>query len=274
VAIARAIVSDPTLLVCDEPTGDLDRQSAVEVLTLLQQLNCNHDKTMIMVTHDPKAAEYARHTLMDIGALDAFRARLANDPRLKVEVHTTRDYFGRQSAAFTRIIRILGTTVGAIMAFGALFGVLNTMYSAVAARAREIATLRAIGFRRVPMIVSILLETMLLARGAPSVPRPRGQSSTASSPQPSARIPARWCSPSESRRLWSGTASSGHLRSLSSAGYSPRSEQHACRFPEACASSNDPDGNVVRAEAEAEKGVQAFLATAFLDLSGHHNLLC
>jgi len=101
--------------------------------------------------------------LTDVHALHTFKARLANDPRLKVEVQTTREYYGRQSAAFTRIIRILGTTVGAIMAFGALFGVLNTMYSAVAARAREIATLRAIGFRPVPMIVSILLETMLLA---------------------------------------------------------------------------------------------------------------
>jgi len=70
VAIARAIVSDPTLLVCDEPTGDLDRQSASEVLTLLQQLNRDHGKTVIMVTHDPKAAEYARHTLhLDKGTL-------------------------------------------------------------------------------------------------------------------------------------------------------------------------------------------------------------
>ncbi|MFI4905256.1 MAG: ABC transporter ATP-binding protein [Steroidobacteraceae bacterium] len=70
VAIARAIVSDPTLLVCDEPTGDLDRQSAVDVLTLLQQLNRDHGKTIIMVTHDPKAAEYARHTLqLDKGSL-------------------------------------------------------------------------------------------------------------------------------------------------------------------------------------------------------------
>ena len=63
VAIARAIVSDPALLVCDEPTGDLDRQSAAEVLTLLQQLNRDHGKTIIMVTHDPKAAEFARHIL-------------------------------------------------------------------------------------------------------------------------------------------------------------------------------------------------------------------
>jgi putative ABC transport system ATP-binding protein len=63
VAIARAIVSDPALLVCDEPTGDLDRQSAAEVLTLLQQLNRDHGKTIIMVTHDPKAAEFAHHIL-------------------------------------------------------------------------------------------------------------------------------------------------------------------------------------------------------------------
>ena len=70
VAIARAIVSDPSLLVCDEPTGDLDRQSAEEILTLLQQLNREHGKTIIMVTHDPKAAEYARHTLhLDKGTL-------------------------------------------------------------------------------------------------------------------------------------------------------------------------------------------------------------
>jgi putative ABC transport system ATP-binding protein len=70
VAIARAIVSDPALLVCDEPTGDLDRQSAAEVLTLLQQLNRDHGKTIIMVTHDPKAADFARHILhLDKGTL-------------------------------------------------------------------------------------------------------------------------------------------------------------------------------------------------------------
>ncbi|HUB91077.1 MAG TPA: ABC transporter ATP-binding protein [Dyella sp.] len=70
VAIARAIVSDPSLLVCDEPTGDLDRQSAEEVLGLLRQLNREHGKTIVMVTHDPKAAEYADHTLhLDKGTL-------------------------------------------------------------------------------------------------------------------------------------------------------------------------------------------------------------
>jgi putative ABC transport system ATP-binding protein len=70
VAIARAIVSDPTLLVCDEPTGDLDRATADEILTLLQMLNREHKKTVVMVTHDPKAAEYAcRQIYLDKGAL-------------------------------------------------------------------------------------------------------------------------------------------------------------------------------------------------------------
>jgi putative ABC transport system ATP-binding protein len=70
VAIARAIVSDPTLLICDEPTGDLDRNSAEEILGLLQLLNREHGKTIVMVTHDPKAAEYATHTLhLDKGTL-------------------------------------------------------------------------------------------------------------------------------------------------------------------------------------------------------------
>jgi len=63
VAIARALVSDPQLLVCDEPTGDLDRKTADEILGLLQLLNRDYGKTIVMVTHDPKAAEFARHTL-------------------------------------------------------------------------------------------------------------------------------------------------------------------------------------------------------------------
>ena len=72
VAIARAIVSDPTLLICDEPTGDLDRQSAEEILALLQSLNRDHGKTIVMVTHDPKAADHAQRTIhLDKGTLAA-----------------------------------------------------------------------------------------------------------------------------------------------------------------------------------------------------------
>lgn len=72
VAIARALVADPTLLVCDEPTGDLDRKTADEILALLQTLNRDYGKTIIMVTHDPKAAEYASRQLhLDKGRLVA-----------------------------------------------------------------------------------------------------------------------------------------------------------------------------------------------------------
>lgn len=72
VAIARALVSDPELLVCDEPTGDLDRKTADEILTLLQRLNREYGKTIVMVTHDPKAAEYAKRTVhLDKGTLQA-----------------------------------------------------------------------------------------------------------------------------------------------------------------------------------------------------------
>ena len=70
VAIARAIVADPTLLVCDEPTGDLDRKTADEILRLLQELNEKQGKTILMVTHDPKAAEYAKRIVhLDKGQL-------------------------------------------------------------------------------------------------------------------------------------------------------------------------------------------------------------
>ena len=75
VAIARAIVSDPGLLVCDEPTGDLDRTTADEILELLQLLNRDYGKTIVMVTHDPKAADHANHCLyLDKGSLTGSQA--------------------------------------------------------------------------------------------------------------------------------------------------------------------------------------------------------
>ena len=70
VGIARAIVTDPTLLLCDEPTGDLDRKAGDEILELLQTLNREYGKTIVMVTHDPRAADRARRTLhLDKGVL-------------------------------------------------------------------------------------------------------------------------------------------------------------------------------------------------------------
>jgi len=75
VGIARAIVTDPTLLLCDEPTGDLDRKSGDEILDLLHALNRDHGKTIVMVTHDPRAAERANRTLhLDKGLLNGASA--------------------------------------------------------------------------------------------------------------------------------------------------------------------------------------------------------
>jgi len=96
-------------------------------------------------------------------ALDELKAGIASDPRLKVDAKTTLDYYSAQSENLTKVIRVMGIVIGVIMGIGAIFGALNTMYAAVATRAREIATLRAIGFRGLPVVVSVLLETMLLA---------------------------------------------------------------------------------------------------------------
>jgi putative ABC transport system permease protein len=96
-------------------------------------------------------------------AFDAFKAALQADKRVQVDVSTTRSYYNSQSETISTIIRILGTVVGVIMAIGAVFGALNSMYAAVATRTREIATLRAMGFRGTPVVVSVMIETLLLA---------------------------------------------------------------------------------------------------------------
>ena len=101
--------------------------------------------------------------LEDPKSFAAFKTALEANPQLKVDAATTLDYFGKQSEQMTQVIRAMGIAVGAIMAIGAMFGALNTMFAAVAARAREIATLRAIGFPGLPVVVAVMLETMLLA---------------------------------------------------------------------------------------------------------------
>ena len=101
--------------------------------------------------------------LTDAKAFGEMKKALESNPQLKVDVSTTADYFSKQSEKVTQIIRVVGITVGIVMAIGAVFGALNTMFAAVSARAREIATLRAIGFAGVPVVVAVMLETMLLA---------------------------------------------------------------------------------------------------------------
>jgi len=101
--------------------------------------------------------------LENASAFKGFKAALAEDPRLDVDTDTTLDYFSKQSEGMSKVIRIVGMVVGAIMGIGAVFGALNTMFATVTTRVREIATLRAIGFRGLPVVVAVMLETMLLA---------------------------------------------------------------------------------------------------------------
>lgn len=101
--------------------------------------------------------------LETVASFDALKTALAADPRMKVDLERERSYYSAQTEQSTRGIKFLTALVSIIMGFGALFSALNTMYSAVSTRTKEIATLRAIGFGGVPVMVSVLAESMLLA---------------------------------------------------------------------------------------------------------------
>lgn len=96
-------------------------------------------------------------------AIETLRAALADDPRLTVEVLGERAYYSKQTEGVRGQIMLLAALVTAIMAIGAIFAALNTMYSAVSTRTREIATLRAIGFGGLPVLVSVMIEAILLS---------------------------------------------------------------------------------------------------------------
>ena len=121
------------------------------------------DVDVLGPTYQRTAFQSVTVKLAGTDGFQLLKAALAADPRLKLDVQTTRDYYAKQSEGLTKLIRILGTVIGTIMAIGAVFGALNTMYAAVAGRAREIATMRALGFRGLPVVVAVMLETMLLA---------------------------------------------------------------------------------------------------------------
>jgi putative ABC transport system permease protein len=97
------------------------------------------------------------------GGFQTFKDSITTNPQLQVDVSTEKDFGTQQSAQISSILKIVAYVVGGIMAIGAIFGALNTMYSAVSTRSREIATLRAIGFGPVPVIVSVFVEALLLA---------------------------------------------------------------------------------------------------------------
>jgi len=96
-------------------------------------------------------------------AFDSMKARLSDDPQLTVDVQRERDFFSAQSKSLTTLIGVLAGIITVIMAFGALFGALNTMYSAVSQRTAEIGTLRALGFGSLPVVASVMAEALILA---------------------------------------------------------------------------------------------------------------
>jgi putative ABC transport system permease protein len=101
--------------------------------------------------------------LTSASAFTAFKDALTTDPQIKVDVQRETDYYAAQSKQLTDTINAVGNTVAIIMAIGAMFGALNTMYTAVAARGLEIATLRAIGFGALPVLLSVMFEALLLS---------------------------------------------------------------------------------------------------------------
>jgi putative ABC transport system permease protein len=101
--------------------------------------------------------------LTSADALQQFKDAVTSDPRLNVDVTREIDYYAKQSTRMTQLITILGGLVASVMAIGAIFGALNTMYSAVAERGREIATMRALGFGAAAVVVSFLIEALLIS---------------------------------------------------------------------------------------------------------------
>lgn len=121
------------------------------------------DGEVLASTYNRQSFQSATVKLDGKDGFKRLKAALAADPRLKLDVLTTRDYYSKQSEQLSTLIRILGLVIGSIMAVGAVFGALNTMFAAVAGRAREIATMRALGFRGLPVVIAVMMETMLLA---------------------------------------------------------------------------------------------------------------
>ena len=101
--------------------------------------------------------------LASAGSYQTFKDALTSDPRLNVKVERVSEYFASQSKLLNGLITGLGSIVAGLMGLGAIFGALNTMYTAVAARSREIATLKALGFRSFPVIISVIAESLVLA---------------------------------------------------------------------------------------------------------------
>jgi putative ABC transport system permease protein len=121
------------------------------------------DVEVAQSTFNRQGYSAVRLALDDPDGLAALREHLLADPRVNVDVESEQQYYSGQTEQFRRTIGILAGVVTSIMALGAMFAALNTMYAAVGTRAREIATLRAIGFGGTPVVISVMIESLLLA---------------------------------------------------------------------------------------------------------------
>jgi len=121
------------------------------------------DATVLQGAYSRGTSYQSTRVRLTAGAMQGFKDSLTSDPRLNVRVFTERQYYEEQSRILVTLVRSVGTTIAILMGLGAIFAALNTMYSAVSTRTREIATLRALGFGPVPVIVSVLTEALLIA---------------------------------------------------------------------------------------------------------------
>jgi len=121
------------------------------------------DVEVAQSTFNRQGYSSVRVQLADKDAIEAYKDALTADPRLNVDVESEQEYYSGQTRDFRRTIGALAGVVTAIMGLGAIFAALNTMYAAVATRAREIATLRAIGFGGLPVVASVMIESLVLA---------------------------------------------------------------------------------------------------------------
>jgi putative ABC transport system permease protein len=103
-----------------------------------------------------------RVKLTSASAMQAFKDALSTDPRLNVRIFSEKDYYAEQSKILVTLVSTIGSAIAILMGLGAIFAALNTMYSAVSSRTREIATLRALGFGSAPVITSVLVEGLLI----------------------------------------------------------------------------------------------------------------
>jgi putative ABC transport system permease protein len=121
------------------------------------------DKQTLNSAYQRGNSEQSVLVVLEPNGFQTFKDAITTNPQLQVDVSTEKEYGAQQSAQISRILKFVAYVVGGIMAIGAIFGALNTMYSAVSTRSREIATLRAIGFGPVPVVVSVFVEALLLA---------------------------------------------------------------------------------------------------------------